>query len=344
MGPFLSAPRREPLLSVLMPVYNGEDYLGESIESIVHQNFQDFEFVILDDASTDQTARILSEWAERDDRIRIVASRHRLGVVGSANRVVREARSAICARMDADDVSHPDRLRRQWEVLQAHPDACLVGTLAVTIDAGGRVVRTRDRSRLLHRGTAPPFPHGSVMFHRRAFDDVGGYREACTYWEDRDLFIRMSQRGRILVLPFPLYRLRCHSKSIRLRASPQHMREAFHLMYRCLALYRAGHDYTPLLEGGLGLERGDKDALLHWLNSFGSLRLWAGLRPGILNHVRSIDGIRLSGSGLRVLALATLGELSPSLYRLMLHGLSRVRDWRVGAHFDDSRPVEWRFG
>lgn len=327
-----------------MPVYNGENYLRESIESIAHQTFTDFEFVILDDASTDQTAGILRDWAQRDNRIRIVTSRRQLGVVGSANRVVREARTAICARMDADDVSHPDRLGRQWEVLHVHPDVCLVGTLSEAIDANGRVVRAQDRSTLLRGTTVPPFPHGSVMFRRQTFDEVGGYREACVFWEDRDLFIRMSQRARILVLPLPLYRLRCHSKSVRLSAPQQHAREAFHLMYRCLSLYRAGQDYTSLLESGVGHTRADKEAELHWLNTVGSLRLWAGDPPGILEHFRSLYGVRLSRSGLRVVVLAILGELSPSLYRLMLYGLSRVRDWRARAHFDDPRPVEWRFG
>lgn len=340
----MSTPRREPVLSVVMPVHNEEDYVQDSIQSIVRQTFQDFEFVILDDSSTDGTAQILGNWAQRDRRIRIITSLHRLGVVGSANRVVGEARAPICARMDADDVCHPDRLRRQWEVLQAHSDVCLVGTLAEAIDASGRVVRSRDRSTLLRGGTVPPFPHGSVMFRRRAFDAVGGYREACIFWEDRDLFLRMSQQGRILVLPHPLYRLRCHAKAIRLRTSPKDLRKAFRLMSRCLAAFSAGQDYTPLLEGGLGHERTDADIALHWLNSIGSLRVWAGIRPSILPDLLSLDGLRLRGSSLQLLALATLGEVSPPLYRVMLGGVYRLRDWRAGSHIDELRPVEWRCG
>ena len=326
-----------------MPVHNGGDYLQESINSIVRQTFHDFEFVILDDASTDQTPTILRDWAGRDHRIRIVTSRRQLGVVGSANRVVAEARTAICARMDADDVSHPDRLRLQWEVLDAHPDVCLVGTLAEAIDAAGRVVRTRDRSTLLRGGTIPPFPHGSAMFRRRTFEEVGGYREACAFWEDRDLFIRMSQRGRILVLPSTLYRLRCHSQSSRLNASQQRTKAAFLLMQRCLALYRAGQDYTPLLERGLGQADADRKAELYWLSAVGSLRLWAGRRPGILKHVPSLFGVPLSRSSLRVLGLAVLGEFSPAFYRRLWRLVHRFRDWKASRKFDDGRPVEWRF-
>lgn len=329
-------------LSVVMPVYNGEDYLQASIESIVRQSFGNFEFVILDDGSTDRTPQILSEWAGRDGRIRVISGRPRRGVVGSANRVVREARAPICARMDADDVSHPDRLRRQWEVLRSHPDACLVATLSELIDRRGRVVRSRDRSTLLRGGLVPPFPHGSIMFRRGAFEAAGGYRQACTYWEDRDLFIRMAQQGRILVLPAPLYRLRCHAKSARLSASSRDLRDAFRLMHRCLAAHRAGRDYTALLDGSGGPGGEPDDVALQWFSLLGSLRLWAGLRPGILRPLLSRDGVRVSGASLRVLALAALGEVSPRLYRRLHQGVHRLRDRRAARVIDEQRPVEWR--
>jgi hypothetical protein len=182
------------------------------------------------------------------------------------------------------------------------------------------------------------------MFWRRAFDEVGGYREACTFWEDRDLFIRMGHQGRILVLPAALYRLRCHPKSIRLSTSPQSLQDAFHLMVRCLAVYRTGRDYTPLLDGGLKGESGGDDAALPWLEFLGSLRLWAGLRPRIIRHLRTLQGLRLNRSSLRVLALATLGELSPQFYRYVLRAVYSLRDWRAGTRIDEWRPVEWRFG
>src|SRR3972149_10395505 len=109
--------------------------------------------------------------------------------------------------MEAADVPPPDRLRRQGEVLQSDPDACLVATLFELIDRRGRVVRSRDRSTLLRRGLVPPFPHGSLMFRRGAFEAAGGDRQACTDWEERDLFIRLADQGRILVLPAPPYPL-----------------------------------------------------------------------------------------------------------------------------------------
>ena len=340
----MSTASHEPTLSVVMPVHNGADYLQESIQSILSQTHAEFEFVIVDDGSTDRTPEILQAWATRDPRVRVVRTRSRLGVVGSANRAVAEARAPVCARMDADDVSHPDRLRRQWAVLQAHPEACLVGTLAELVDARGRVIRPRDRSALLSRGGAvPPFPHGSIMFRRRAFEAVGGYRPACAYWEDRDLFLRLAEQGKVLVLPAALYQLRCHAGSIRLSVPAADLREAFRLMQRCLDLYRAGRDYTSILEGDLENGRAGEDITLNWLGLVGQLRLWAGLRPGILRDLRSLDRVHLNGLTLPILALATLGQASPALYRLLLRGVHRLRDWRAGAVVDEWKPVEWRF-
>src|SRR5918998_4033201 len=173
-----------PALSVVMPVRDARRFLDESVRSILGQTFGDFEFVILDDASSDGSAEVLREWARRDARIRLVESKRRLGLSGSSNAVVREARAPLVARMDADDVAHPERLARQLEVMRADPEVVLVGSLCEGIDASGRRVRPRDRWRLVRASLYPPFPHASVMFRRAAFEEVGGYREDCAGWED----------------------------------------------------------------------------------------------------------------------------------------------------------------
>src|SRR5215475_7954931 len=100
-----------PLISVVMPVYNALSFLDDSISSILGQTLGDFEFVILDDASTDGSTERLREWAARDRRIQIYESKQRLGLSACSNAVVREARASIVARMDADATAHPDRLR-----------------------------------------------------------------------------------------------------------------------------------------------------------------------------------------------------------------------------------------
>ena len=232
-----------------MPVHNGLPFLDDSIGSILGQSLDDFELVILDYASTDGTGAALREWQRKDGRVRVVASARPLGLAGSSNRVVAEARAPLIARMDADDIAHRDRLQRQWEVFQAHADASLVGTLWEGIDERGRRVRPRDRWRLVRRSSFAPFPHGSTMFRRRAFDEIGGYRQACEFWEDLDFFLRLSTTGRVFVLPDVLYAYRFHGNSSRLtsEADAERVEDAIGLMYRCMADRRAGRDYGPRL-------------------------------------------------------------------------------------------------
>src|SRR5215213_10236590 len=159
-----------PLISVVMPVHNAAPYLDASIGSILGQTFREFEFVILDDGSTDASNRILRDWARKDARIRLIENRQALGPVGSSNHVAREARAPLLARMDADDISHPSRLEQQWRILRERPDVALIGTLWQGIDRRGLEVRPRDRWRLVNRSLFAPFPHGSIMFRRESFD------------------------------------------------------------------------------------------------------------------------------------------------------------------------------
>ena len=167
-----------------MPVHNAEPYLDEAIESILNQTFRDFEFVILDDGSTDRSTEILRSWAAEDDRIRLHRQEKNSGPAESSNQVVRHASGTLIARMDADDVSHPERLQQQVELLQRRPEVGLVGTLCDVIDKEGRTVRTRDLWRVTRRSWFAPFPHGSIMYRRELFDLAGGYRGECVYWED----------------------------------------------------------------------------------------------------------------------------------------------------------------
>src|SRR5262249_10396366 len=173
-----------------MPVHDAAPFLSASIRSILDQPFRDLELVILDDASTDESPAILREWAERDDRIRLLRSPARLGPAGSSNGVVAAARAPVCAPLDAADVPHPDRPRRQWAVLAADPGIVLVGCLWRGIDAGGRMVRPRDRWQLLRPSPSAPFAHGSIMFRREAFEAVGGYRDEWGFAASQELYGR----------------------------------------------------------------------------------------------------------------------------------------------------------
>src|SRR4051794_7125581 len=264
-----------PLLSVVMPVHNGLPYLDASIASILGQTHDDFEFVIGDDGSTDGSREALRAWKEKDPRIRLFEGEARLGPSASSNWVVEQSRGRFVARMDADDVSHRDRLRRQLDVLLGHPAVDLVGTLWETIDEDGRCVRRPDRWRLVGRSAFAPFPHPSVMFRREAFDRVGGYREPCAFWEDVDLYLRMSRCGRIAVLADVLLRIRHARTSTRL-VQQARVEEAYDRMFRCVAEWGRGNGYDELLAG-----RSRKLSPQAFI-AVASVELWAGGRPSVL--------------------------------------------------------------
>jgi len=328
---------KTPPLSVVMPVRNAEPYLTDSITSILNQTVSDFEFVILDDASTDRSRAIIRDWANRDPRIRPVFSDRPLGPAGSADRVVREARAPLCARMDADDLSDPERLSRELSALERRPDASLVGTLWVGIDRHGQVVRPRDRWRLYRGSVFAPFPHGSMMFRREWFLGLGGYREACTYWEDLDFYLRMAERGPILVLTDALYRYRFHTEATTALSSQRHLR-AVELMYRCTDRVRAGQDYSALLESSA---EGNGHIDPRVLRSLGSPRLWSGQRPlppGALRHVR----LQPSRAWLAAGVMASWGAVSPRSLRLALRTVIRGRDAIAGWRVRPGTAVEWR--
>jgi GT2 family glycosyltransferase len=331
-----------PQLSVVMPAHNAAPYVDASIESILTQTFTDFELVVADDGSTDGTPGLLRDWVKRDRRVRLVECPTRLGPAGIGNLIVRHARAPVCARMDADDISCPTRLEAEWQVLQANPDASLIGTLWEGIDAAGRLVRPRDRWRLIRRSAFAPFPHGSIMFRRQAYESAGGYRAMCNYWEDLDLYFRLAAHGRVLVLPAPLYRYRFHDASVLGGPIRSDEERATELMVRCLAVRRAGGDYSALIAGGHELA-GPPSLSPISLYLFASRRLWAGTSPGILRRLSAVRPRRPLRLWLCLLLLATAGDFAPRQVRASLAAFVRCRDAWASARVPDGTAVEWRF-
>jgi glycosyltransferase involved in cell wall biosynthesis len=303
-----------PSLSVVMPVYNALPYLNESISSILDQTFRDFEFVIFDDASTDGSIQLLRQWSLKDKRIRLHESKERLGVSGSSNAVVFKSASSIVARMDADDIAHPDRLRMQWKIIESTPDVAVIGSLCKGIDASGREVRPRDRWRLVRRSIYIPFPHGSAMFRREVFDQVGGYDERAAGGEDQDLFLRMAACGRVLTLPDVLYSYRYHANNATLFNGKR----------------AVGENHA---------RNGDALAAFYML---GAMRLWAGDSPNLLQPMLEKKSLKWDLKTLMILASAIWGHHSPSTLRMFLRSSIRARDLLASVRVKDGRPYEFR--
>jgi len=198
----------DPKISVLMAVHNGGPHLEEALKSIFRQTYQNYEFLIIDDASTDETPQILNNLD--DFRVRIITNPKNLGLTKSLNLGLREARGKYIARMDADDLSLPHRLERQLEFLEKNPVHVLVGSSYYHIDESGGIkslirMLTDDcdlRTGLLQQNW---FGHGSVMMRKDAVIQAGGYDERFTYSQDYDLWLRLADSHRLANLAEPLY-------------------------------------------------------------------------------------------------------------------------------------------
>ena len=184
-----------PTVSVLMCVYNDENFVGHAIESILGQTFGDFEFVIVNDGSTDGTPGILAEYSAKDSRIRVF-SQANMGTTAAANFGLFAARSIYVARLDSDDISYPHRLQTEVDFLERYPHVALVGGGADIIDRegiiiGARNIRTTSPARTLtHRCI---YQQSDVMFRRDMVVALGGYREKFRNAQDYDLWLRISE-------------------------------------------------------------------------------------------------------------------------------------------------------
>ncbi len=207
-----------PRISVLMPVANGMPYLTEAVESILKQDEPDFEFIIVDDGSDDDTPRILQEFCRRDSRVRVLTL-PRSGITRALNVGMAVVRAPLVARMDADDIAHPSRFRLQAEYLRRHSEAVAVGSWTLRIDPDsdpitvGRWPCTHaeiDASLLEgHGGLA----HPTAMMRTDVLRKLGGYREEFRWAQDKDLWLRLAEQGRLANLPQPLLCYREHFRS-----------------------------------------------------------------------------------------------------------------------------------
>lgn len=325
-----------PRLSVVMPARNVSAYVDEAIASILAQSFADFELVIRDDGSTDDTGSKLRGWADRDRRIRLFGG-PRLGPSGSSNWVVREARGDLVARMDADDIAMPDRLRRQVEVMTACPDIELLGTLSRSIRADGKVYRHAEPWRVARRLPVAPFAHSSVMFRRAAFDAVGGYRAECNYWEDLDLFLRISRHGRVCVVAEELVAIRLSPASSRAVADPAVVEAAVARMYASVAAVAQGRSYEAIIAEPMPDGRLNPLVFVARANP----KLWSGGRPLILGQLLRRGRIRPDWATLASLSWAGIAALAPSLLRAVLTLVVQGRNRAARASVEHGSIQNW---
>lgn len=224
--------------SVVMPVYNAEAYIHESLESLRRQTVQPAEVIVVDDASTDKTPDILEkyEW----DILKVVRQDKNIGPAEANNCGIEMAGQEYIAKMDADDISLPLRFERQWEYLRHNRQVAVIGTSAMDIDERGvpldnirSRINTSFRPSLIYKGNY--LTHGTTVYSRKMWERCGGYRKADEPAADYALFLKMSQYGMIENIMEVHYLYRVHDMQISSVKQEKQERKAYELRHKAVA-------------------------------------------------------------------------------------------------------------
>jgi len=216
-----------PQVSVIMPVWNSQQYLTEAVESVLAQTFKDFELIALDDGSTDKSLEILQQFENQDSRIRVITGEHQ-GYSPLLNKGLSMAQGEYIARMDSDDICLENRFAEQVGFLDKNPDYVAVGSQAIRIDPEGDAIaqiefptdhETIDQSQIAGKGK---IMHPASMIRREALLQINGYREEFEPGEDFDLFIRLAEVGKLANLPQQLLQYRTHLKNVTVTRKDKH--------------------------------------------------------------------------------------------------------------------------
>ena len=315
----------EPVISVVMSVYNGGAYLASAVESILKQTFEDFEFIIINDGSTDDTLEVIRRYAQIDRRI-IVIEKDNTGLADSLNAGIRTARARWIARLDSDDVALPDRLGRQLTFLREHPSVLLLGTGCILRDQSGRHVRKYvyppGHDSLVHHMEVggPMFPHSSALFLKEPVLQLGGYNIRFLRAQDKDLWLRISEMGHIACLRKPLVGLRKHSGQVSYHDGIETQTVLDFSAMVCHFLRSDGAADPSLLDADTW------DRFVTWITHrlelkgvLQVLRDWVSLRQqwyaadcgGIAHSVRLALGVLKSQKGLRIVTQRLFGTKLP---------------------------------
>lgn len=209
---------KKNLISVLLPVYNAERFVAETLDSLIRQTNKNFEIIAVNDGSSDGSLKVLREYAKRDDRIKVIDQKNQ-GLVKTLNTAAKLSSGEFLARIDADDVALDRRFEFQLKAMKEDSNRVLI--------AGGFDVMNEDGEILYHDAvptnyediinamyTRNPIAHGSILMRRSAFEEAGGYSEDCGPTEDYELWTRLSKIGTIIALPQTIFRWRVNPNGI----------------------------------------------------------------------------------------------------------------------------------
>jgi glycosyltransferase involved in cell wall biosynthesis len=249
----------KPLVSVIMSVFNGEEFLSLAIESIRDQTLKNFEFIIVNDGSNDSSQAVLEHFATIDKRIRLI-SRENKGLIASLNEAATVSQGTFLARMDCDDVAHPTRFERQVQEFSTRPNLVALGCQVNFVNREGLPLGKELRypvgmaAVLKNHPLGGPFiAHPSLMMRRTAFDNAGGYRAPFIAAEDLDLLYRLIRIGEIDNIDQKLLDYRFHGKNISIVGGFKQMLTRAVLIELTTERSISGVDYLSLLDEPINL-------------------------------------------------------------------------------------------
>jgi len=207
-------------ISVVMSIYNGEQFIDESINSVLDQNFKNFEFLIMDDASVDKTFEILKFYKKKNQKIKIFRNKNRIGLTKSLIRLISKAKGILIARLDVDDICQKNRLiiQKNW-LLKSNKNA-LIGTSGYKININNEIIGKYNLKNLKHDKLIKKLLfknyllHSSVMFKKKYYKIAGGYNPNYQFAQDYDLWLKISKHGNIKNINKNLVSIREHANSI----------------------------------------------------------------------------------------------------------------------------------
>lgn len=266
-------------ISVLMPAYNAQEYLDASIQSILDQTFRGFEFIIVDDYSTDRSWEIIKKYARKDKRIVTLRNKRNLRTTVTLNRGLELAKGKYIARMDADDWSYPDRLQKQYKFMEKHPEVGVSGGIIEVCDENLKVINLRryplDDSgarKIIFRYS--PFAHPATIWRMKDLKTVGGYNKNIPLSQDYELYFRIGKVSKFGNLKDTLLKLRTHSDSSSI------VRGKFQEQYAIYSRIKAFLEY--------GYEMSSFDKLYTFLQMLSMAMIPPKLKFWLFNHMRKI--------------------------------------------------------
>jgi len=289
-----------PKISVVMSVYNAEKYLHEAIESILNQTFTDFEFIIINDGSTDRSLEIIESF--KDERI-VLINQSNTGLAKALNIGIDKSKSNFIARIDADDIAFHDRLKEQYKLFKENPEYVIIGCNAKTIDIGGNYIYNTSLPindyECKKKLPETPFIHPSVMFRKDVFYKAGQYPERMLTGQDYVLINRMAKYGKFYNIKEPLMKYRIVPNSNSLRSNKNNNR-VHAIMDKAIDNNKISEDDYNFLKF-LVKNRNSKDSMLNYYLLLAKKYLWNNYQPKLARK-----------------NLSKSFKLNPSLYILML--------------------------